>query len=118
MQLAIDSDLELFTSPILVDELSGVLGRRHLTKKLLEQRTSVGQLCALYRQFTQSVSPLAVPRIVPNDPDDDHVLACALTACANLIVTGDRKHLLPLGSYEDIDIVTAAEALRRIEAPT
>jgi predicted nucleic acid-binding protein len=51
MQLAIDSDLELFTSPILVDELSEVLRRRHLTKKLLEQRTSVGQLCALYRQL-------------------------------------------------------------------
>jgi putative PIN family toxin of toxin-antitoxin system len=118
MQLAIDSDLELFASPILVEELSEVLGRRHLSSKLLEQRTSVNELAALYRQFTQNVSPLTVPRVVPNDPDDDHVLACALAARADLIVTGDRKHLLPLGSYEGITIVTAAEALRRIEAPT
>jgi predicted nucleic acid-binding protein len=52
--------------------------------------------------------------VVPNDPDDDHVLACALAAQADLIVTGDRKHLLSLGSYERIAIVDAAEALRRI----
>jgi predicted nucleic acid-binding protein len=51
---------------------------------------------------------------VPNDPDDDHVLACALAAQANLIVTGDRKHLLPLGRYEGIDIVDTVEALRRV----
>jgi len=55
----------------------------------------------------------SVPRVVRNDPDDDHVLACALAAQANLIVSGDRKHLLPLGSYQGIDIVTAAEALKR-----
>jgi predicted nucleic acid-binding protein len=46
------------------------------------------------------------------------VLACALAARAELIVSGDHKHLLPLGSYEGIAIVTPAEALRRIEAPT
>jgi hypothetical protein len=33
-----------------------------------------------------------------------------------LIVSGDRKHLLPLGSHQGIDIVDAAEALRRITA--
>lgn len=58
----------------------------------------------------------SVPRVVLNDPDDDHVLACALTAKADLIVSGDRKHLLPLGSYQGINIVNAAEALRRFAA--
>lgn len=31
-----------------------------------------------------------------------------------MIITGDRKHLLPLGSYQGIPIVHAAEALKRI----
>lgn len=48
--------------------------------------------------------------------DDDHVLACALAADADLIVSGDKRHLLPLGNYLDIPIVTAAEAVIRIEA--
>jgi predicted nucleic acid-binding protein len=53
---------------------------------------------------------------VPGDIDDDHVIAAAVTAQANLIVSGDRKHLLPLGTHAGIAIIDAAEALRRIEA--
>jgi predicted nucleic acid-binding protein len=56
------------------------------------------------------VQPTRVPRIVPNDPDDDQVLACALTAHADLIVSGDRKHLLPNGSYQGIRIVSPTDA--------
>lgn len=55
-----------------------------------------------------------VPRIA-RDPDDDHVLACALAATAELIVAGDPD-LLELAAYEGTPIVTPAEALRRIEA--
>ena len=37
--------------------------------------------------------PLSVPRVAADDADDDYVLACALTAQADSIVSGD-KHLL------------------------
>ncbi|NBN78870.1 hypothetical protein GWI72_11385 [Microvirga tunisiensis] len=40
------------------------------------------------------------------------------SARADLIVSGDRKHLLPLDSHQGIDIVDAAEAVRRIAAGT
>jgi predicted nucleic acid-binding protein len=33
-----------------------------------------------------------VPRVIENDPDDDHVIACAVAAKADIIVSGD-KHL-------------------------
>ena len=51
-----------------------------------------------------------------NDADDDHVIAAAVAARAELIVTGDRKHLLPIGSHQGIAIVTAREVLERIDA--
>ena len=57
-----------------------------------------------------------MPRIVANDADDDHVIAAAVAARAVLIATGDRKHLLPIGSHQGIAIVTAREVLDRIEA--
>ncbi len=59
-------------------------------------------------------TPTAVPRVVPTDPDDDHVLAAALAGQADLIASGDKRDLLPLGSYQGMPIVTAAEALQRI----
>jgi predicted nucleic acid-binding protein len=51
------------------------------------------------------------------DPDDDKVLECASTVGATHIVTGDRQHLLPLGTFQGIPIVTAAEFLALATAP-
>lgn len=59
------------------------------------------------------MSPLSSPRAVPNDADDDEVIAAALAARADLVVSGD-KHLLSMGSHQGIAIVSVAEALRRI----
>jgi putative PIN family toxin of toxin-antitoxin system len=50
-------------------------------------------------------------KAVPADPDDDKLLECAAAAGATHIVTGDRRHLLPLGSFRGIAIVTAADFL-------
>ncbi len=46
------------------------------------------------------------------DPDDDKFIDCALDAGALYIVSGDQD-LLVLEEYEDIEIITAAEFLRR-----
>ena len=59
------------------------------------------------------VQPQTVPRVVPTDPDDDHVIACALAANAELIVSGDSG-LLALKEYQGIPIVSPAEATRMI----
>ena len=47
------------------------------------------------------------------NPDDDHVIACALAAKASLIVSGDRD-LRDLGTYKGIRILNATDALRLI----
>jgi predicted nucleic acid-binding protein len=44
------------------------------------------------------------------DPEDDHILACTLTAGADIIVTGDHD-LLVLHPFRGVDIVTPAEFL-------
>jgi putative PIN family toxin of toxin-antitoxin system len=55
-------------------------------------------------------------KIVTADPDDDKVVECAVVGGATHIVTGDRRHLLPLGSYQDIAIVSAADFLALVTA--
>ena len=48
------------------------------------------------------------------DPDDEMILECALAAEADYIVTGDKKHLLPLREFRGIRIVCPADFLRRL----
>ncbi len=45
------------------------------------------------------------------DPDDDFVLECAVRAKARAIVSNDLKHLVSLGSFECIPILTPEEFL-------
>ena len=116
LQFAQVGDIELVTSPALVAELADVLGRSHLTPYIQKQGLSAMELVNLYQAFAQSVAPQTVPAVILDDPDDDHVLACAVAGRADLIVSGD-KHLLGLGGqYNNIPIVRAGEAVRIIWA--
>jgi predicted nucleic acid-binding protein len=65
--------------------------------------------------MTVITSPVAVPRVVLADRDDDQVIATTVAANAVLIVSGDR-HLLELASHQGIRIVTPTVALRLIAA--
>ena len=113
VQAAADGDIELCTSPALLIELRDVLGRAHLASRLAQQRSSIEQALGFYGELAISVSPLTTLRVVPGDADDDHVIAAALAARAELVVSGDR-HLLSMGSHEGMPIVNVAEALVRI----
>jgi predicted nucleic acid-binding protein len=75
--------------------------------------SSVSQLLAGYRALTTIVRPAPIEPTVRADPDDDHVLACALGAEATLIVTRDR-HLRDLGTFRHTRILPAHEALELI----
>jgi len=113
LQLAVEGEAQLFTSPVLAAELREILARPHLAAKLTERATTADAVTALYLEFARALSPLSVPRVVPDDPDDDHVIACAVAARADVIVSGD-KHLLKLREYQGIRIVTVAQAVKLI----
>lgn len=51
------------------------------------------------------------------DPDDDQILASALSGNAEVLVTGDRRHLLPLGRMGAMRILTP-QALLALLAET
>ncbi len=51
-----------------------------------------------------------------SDPDDEMILECALTGEVDYIVSGDKKHLLSLGEFRGIRIVSPAEFARIVAA--
>lgn len=52
---------------------------------------------------------------ITTDPDDDMIIECAVVGGATHIVTGDQKHLLPLGNYQGILIVKPADFLAELQ---
>ncbi len=116
IQAATAGEIELYTSPVLLAELRAVLSRGHLAARLVEQRSSVEEAIALYGELAIRVSPLNTPRVVPGDADDDHVVAAAVAARADLIVSGDKAHLIPLSSIDGISIVSPAQAVSLVQA--
>ena len=104
----------LYTSPVLLAELTATLNTPKLARGIMRSGLTADDLLGRYLNVAIVVQPAAVPRIVPNDADDDHVFACALAASAELIVSGD-KHLLDLGGqYQGIPIFTPAQAVQLI----
>lgn len=110
-ELATEGKLSLYTSPTLLAELRDVINRDHLVSRLIQQQKDVEDAIRLYEDLCIPVTPLATPRVVPNDIDDDQVIACALAAGAQLIVSGDSD-LLVLHPWKGIHILNAAEAMR------
>lgn len=106
--------ITLFTSPTLLAELEDVLSREKFAARITRVGSSVAQILAGYRALVSVVRPTAMEPTV-RDPDDDHVLACATAAQAQLIVTRD-KDLLDLREYQRIPILAFADALNRLEA--
>lgn len=116
LELAGEKEVRLFSSRALLDELADVLSRKKLAKNAAATGLTVAELLANYRKVVTLVTARRLPQQVSPDADDDAVLATAQAAKADLIVSGDRKHLLILKRFEGIPIVTAAQALAIVEA--
>lgn len=115
LDLAREQVVELCTSPKLLDELADVIARPKFERTLRAADLSVDQLILSFVRLSYivDVSRQDVPRVVVDDPDDDHVIACAVAAHAGMVVSGDQ-HLLSLGSHQDIPILSATQALQRL----
>ena len=105
----------LVSSPSLLAELAEVIKRAKFDAILDRTGTSRERLLADVRRLAEVIEPPPLAQPVCRDPDDDHVLALALAANADLIVSGDND-LLSLGNFEGIPIIGPAEAVVLIEA--
>jgi len=103
--------IKLTTSPVLLDELERKLRRKFNWDEpiLAETRNDLEQLCDI-TSTTQSITHIQA------DPDDDRVLEAAIAGRADYIVSGD-KHLLKLGEYEGIRILTVRQFIDLLHPP-
>ncbi len=103
LQLAYEGRIRLCLTEPLLRELAEVLARPKLAPLLARRNTHVTELISGVLALAEFYEPAAVTGVVPEDPDDDAVIACAVAAQARWIVSGD-EHLLRLGCYRGIRI--------------
>lgn len=102
-----DGKYILVTSPHILAEVNDVFLRPKIQSAFGftdEDAQNVMKTLSIQAYVTAGT---AVSPIVSPDPDDNMFIACAIEGSASHIVTGDKHHLLPIGEYKGIAVVTA-----------
>ena len=108
-ELAIGRIFDLFVSPFILDEFEEVaLTKFHHTKE------DVDFLRERILNVAQVVHPSEPVTVISQDHPDNEILSCALAARADVLVTGDKKHLRKLNTFGSIAILLPAEFLGRL----
>ena len=104
-------DIELVTSTAQLTEIDNVLSRPRLQKYVDADEASV----IVQDMGTRALVLDEIPVVnLSPDPKDNPILATAIAGKVDLIISGDKKHILLLKDVEGIPVVTAREALERL----
>ena len=114
LDLARSGVITLFTSPELLAELADVLRRKKFAIRLEQASITADELVYGYAAVARTIRPAKIAPVILDDPDDDKVLACAKTAKAEVITSGDN-HLLKLKEYEGVHILSVNKFLERFK---
>jgi putative PIN family toxin of toxin-antitoxin system len=96
----------IFISPFIVREIRDVL-----KKKFGWDRARIALMLDDLQELTLLIRPAVKINAILERKDDNQILACALAAKADVLISGDRKHILPLKMFQGIKIVSPREFL-------
>lgn len=106
LRMAIDGTISLTVSQHILDEMADVLAR-----KFDATPEEIAEANGIVRDAARIVQPAVQLDVIKEDPPDNRIIECAVSAGADYIVTGD-KDLLRLGTYDSITILTVSDLLK------
>lgn len=101
---------ELLVSLDILAEWNRVLHYPHLAQIHRKSETEIQRLLKLVQKHTTLVKPIE-KLAVSDDESDDRYIECAVAGGADCLVTGDKKHLLPIGEHKGVRIISPATFL-------
>jgi putative PIN family toxin of toxin-antitoxin system len=102
----------LVTSEPILAEVWDVLGRPRVKPRVHLSDAELQAILDAYRKMAIVVPGDYEVFVVTADPKDNPILACALEARADYVVTDDREHLLPIKHWRGIQIVSVPGFLK------
>jgi len=105
---------ELYLSSYIVDEVRRVLHYAHIQKKYHLTEEDIRRHVERLLEIGETIEVPTALTVIQEDEKDNPILACAVDAQADYLVSGDQ-HLKDLGVYKGITVVPPAEFLKVLE---
>ncbi len=111
-------EFEIAISPAILQELDRVLHYPRLQERFHLPESGIVRFVRLLARHAIEAVVTEELALVESDPTDNRYLECALAVGAEIVVSGDH-HLLELGEYQGVQILSPAGflALLRLERP-
>ncbi len=107
LELFVRGDIDVITSPFILSEIERILRERFEWSE-----GNIHRVLNRIKHQTILVHPKLKVAIIKSKDDDKRILECAIEGKAQYIISGDKKHLLPLKKYQMTKILSPAEFLR------
>ena len=117
LRFVVSEAIDLYLSIEIVDEAVGILLERPRPRRRYQYSS---EQVAQYRSDLLTLAnivdnPTPMPGSVPRDPDDDKIVACAVAAGVDYLVTRDLD-LLSIGHFGSIVVISPEECLHLTRA--
>mgnify|MGYP001596929451 CR=1 FL=1 len=107
LELFIKGNIEVFISPFILSEIERILRERF--------EWGEGNIRSVLNQIKRQtilVHPRIKVTVIKWKDDDNRILECAIEGKVQYLISGDRKHLLPLKEYQGTKIISPSEFLK------
>ena len=110
LELARRGRFDLCLSQFILEEVAGVLAHKFGWD---DERSS--QALRMLRDAATIIEPQRRPPVIEGNQADNRILECAVEASADYLITGDRRHLLPLEEHLGVRILNTPLFLSALE---
>lgn len=110
IRLFLKGDIEAYLSPFIIAEVT-----RILREKFLWEEAKIEKLLQLIKSKAKEVYPQVKVSIIKSKDDDNRILECALASKVDYLISGDKRHILPLKEFKGIRIVSVSEFLDKYQ---
>jgi len=110
LQMAREGKLQLITSNTILLELS-----EKLYSKIGMSDEGLNRVLIGIKRISDIVEPREILSVIKEDRSDNKILEAATEGNADYIISGDKKHILPLKRFRKTNIVTAADFIKLID---
>ncbi len=94
----------------IIKEIDVALHRKHIQKRFHPSEDTIDAFLEKIRRLGKFVEITEIENLIPQDPPDNVVLACAVEGDADYLVSGNL-HFLNLKEYRSVKMTTPAQFL-------